>query len=59
MSKSLVVTGSSGLIGSEVVAYFAEMGRRVYGIDNQHALSLLWYIGRHAVEPGPACREIQ
>jgi CDP-paratose 2-epimerase len=34
MSKSLVVTGSSGLIGSEVVAYFAEIGWRVYGIDN-------------------------
>jgi CDP-paratose 2-epimerase len=34
MSKSLLVTGSSGLIGSEVVAYFAELGWRVYGIDN-------------------------
>jgi CDP-paratose 2-epimerase len=34
MSKSLLVTGSSGLIGSEVVAYFAEIGWRVYGIDN-------------------------
>ena len=34
MSKSLLVTGSSGLIGSEVVTYFAKQGWRVYGIDN-------------------------
>ena len=30
----LLVTGSSGLIGSEVVSYFAERGHRVFGIDN-------------------------
>jgi CDP-paratose 2-epimerase len=30
----LVVTGSSGLIGSEVVSYFAELGYDVFGIDN-------------------------
>jgi CDP-paratose 2-epimerase len=30
----LLVTGSSGLIGSEVVSYFAELGYLVYGIDN-------------------------
>jgi len=30
----LLVTGSSGLIGSEVVAYFAEAGYQVHGIDN-------------------------
>jgi CDP-paratose 2-epimerase len=30
----LLVTGSSGLIGSEVVAYFASRGWRVFGIDN-------------------------
>jgi CDP-paratose 2-epimerase len=34
MSKLLLVTGSSGLIGSEVVAYFAEIGWAVHGIDN-------------------------
>jgi CDP-paratose 2-epimerase len=34
MSKSLLVTGSSGLIGSEVGGYFSETGWRVYGIDN-------------------------
>src|SRR3954451_1262465 len=34
MSNTLLVTGSSGLIGSEVVSYFASLGWRVYGIDN-------------------------
>jgi len=30
----LLVTGSSGLIGSEVVRYFAKQGWNVYGLDN-------------------------
>ena len=30
----LLVTGSSGLIGSEVVDQFATQGHFVYGIDN-------------------------
>jgi len=32
--KKLLVTGSSGLIGSEVVDYFCQQGWEVYGIDN-------------------------
>ncbi len=32
--KKLVVTGSSGLIGSEVCAHFAAAGWRVHGVDN-------------------------
>lgn len=32
--KTVLITGSSGLIGSEVVSYFAERGVRVVGIDN-------------------------
>jgi len=32
--KKLLVTGSSGLIGSEVTTYFAERGWDVHGIDN-------------------------
>jgi len=32
--KKLLVTGSSGLIGSEVCAYFAEYGWAIHGIDN-------------------------
>ena len=35
MSKTLLVTGSSGLIGSEVCAYFArELGYNIHGVDN-------------------------
>ncbi|MFQ5769606.1 MAG: NAD-dependent epimerase/dehydratase family protein, partial [bacterium] len=30
----ILITGSNGLIGSEVVAYFATMGHEVHGIDN-------------------------
>lgn len=32
--KKLLVTGSGGLIGSEVVTYFTQLGWEVYGIDN-------------------------
>lgn len=31
---NVLVTGSSGLIGSEAVAYYEERGHHVYGIDN-------------------------
>ncbi len=34
MKSIILVTGSSGLIGSEVVAYFANLGLEVHGIDN-------------------------
>ena len=34
MKKRLIVTGSMGLIGSEVSEYFLEKGWEVYGIDN-------------------------
>jgi CDP-paratose 2-epimerase len=34
VTPSLLVTGSSGLIGSEVVAHFAALGWRVVGVDN-------------------------
>ncbi len=32
--NKLIVTGSNGLIGSEVVSYFCENGWEVYGLDN-------------------------
>lgn len=32
--KTLLVTGSNGLIGSEVVTYFDALGWRVFGVDN-------------------------
>ncbi|WP_417397687.1 NAD-dependent epimerase/dehydratase family protein [Gimesia chilikensis] len=34
MSKKVLVTGSSGLIGSEAVAYFDQHGWEVIGVDN-------------------------
>ena len=34
MTKRLLVTGSSGLIGSEVATQFHEQGWAVHGIDN-------------------------
>jgi CDP-paratose 2-epimerase len=32
--KKMIVTGSSGLIGSEVVSYFAGRGWEIHGVDN-------------------------
>ena len=32
--KNILVTGSSGLIGSEVCTYFSKMGFNIHGIDN-------------------------
>ena len=32
--QSILVTGSSGLIGSEVCTFFAKLGYKVHGIDN-------------------------
>jgi CDP-paratose 2-epimerase len=34
MQKNLLVTGSNGLIGSEVVEFFCQRGWTVYGFDN-------------------------
>lgn len=33
-TKTILVTGSSGLIGSEVVTFFAGQGSNIHGIDN-------------------------
>jgi len=32
--KKILITGSSGLIGSEVCLFFAEQGYTIYGVDN-------------------------
>ena len=32
--KTILVTGSSGLVGSEVVSYFSNLGWFVHGVDN-------------------------
>lgn len=34
INKKILVTGSSGLIGSEVCIFFAEMGWDIHGVDN-------------------------
>ncbi|MEJ7828875.1 MAG: NAD-dependent epimerase/dehydratase family protein [Segetibacter sp.] len=34
MKKKILVTGSSGLIGSEVCLHFADLGWEIHGIDN-------------------------
>lgn len=34
MAKRMLVTGSSGLIGSEVCRYFGEKGWEIHGVDN-------------------------
>lgn len=34
MNKSVLITGSSGLIGSEVASYFHRHGNKIHGIDN-------------------------
>ena len=34
MAKTLLVTGSSGLIGSEVCAHFHQLGYTIHGVDN-------------------------
>ena len=52
MPLNLLVTGSSGLIGSEVVAHFAKLGWRVHGIDNNQR-GILRTRRRHALESGP------
>ena len=34
MRERLLVTGSNGLVGSEVVEYFCSKGWEVHGVDN-------------------------
>ena len=50
--KRALVTGSSGLIGSEAVAFFDHRGWEVHGVDNNMRARLLRPRGRHDVEPG-------
>jgi CDP-paratose 2-epimerase len=45
MTHKLLVTGSSGLIGSEVVAWFAREGWTVHGVDNNMRAD---FFGPHA-----------
>src|ERR1019366_5359704 len=36
MTKCALVTGSCGLIGSEVAVFFARQGSRIDGVDSNH-----------------------
>ena len=38
--KKLLVTGSSGLIGSEVCIHFAQLGWEIHGVDNNQRANL-------------------
>src|ERR1700757_2960401 len=45
ISKSILVTGSSGLIGSEAVEHFDRQGHAVHGIDNKMRQGVFWEPG--------------
>ena len=46
----IFVTGSSGLIGSEVCSYFSNHGHQIYGIDNNQRMGFFWPSGRYFME---------
>ena len=56
MKKTLLVTGSNGLIGSEMVSHFHRAGLGGPRRRQQHAGRLLRPPGRHALEPAAAAR---
>jgi CDP-paratose 2-epimerase len=45
MKRKMLVTGSSGLIGSEVVTYFGRMGWNVHGLDNNQRAAFFGPLG--------------
>ena len=58
---SLLVTGSSGLIGSEVCVHFAQLGWTIHGVDNNQRAVFFgpqgdtrWNQSRLAESLGPA-----
>jgi CDP-paratose 2-epimerase len=51
--KKLLVTGSSGLIGSEVCLFFANLGWEIHGVDNNQRAVFFWKPGRYTLEPKP------
>ena len=54
--KTVLITGSSGLIGSEAVEYFDRQGHRVHGIDNNMRRVFFGRVRRHDLESRPAER---
>ena len=59
--RQMLVTGSSGLIGSEVCAYFCGEGWKVHGIDNNGRAE---FFGPGVIRAGinagskPSCRTL-
>ena len=53
--KTLLVTGSNGLIGSEMVNHFHGLGWTVHGVDNNMRADFFGSHGDHALEPRSAC----
>ena len=49
-AKKILVTGSSGLIGSEVVKYFDKRGWNVVGVDNNMRKEFFGKKGGHKME---------
>ena len=46
----ILVTGGSGLIGSEAAEYFDRRGCQVYGLDNNMRQQFFWSYGGHYME---------
>ena len=42
MKKTILITGSGGLIGSQAVKYFSEKGYSIVGIDDNHRKYFLY-----------------
>jgi len=51
IKKTLLVTGSSGLIGSVVVENLYDDFEKVYGLDNNMRAVFFWKSGRYPMEP--------
>ena len=49
--RTVLITGSAGLIGSEVCQAFDERGFPVHGVDNNQRARILRPRGRYLLEP--------
>ena len=52
--RKMIVTGSSGLIGSEVCRYFGPIGWDIHGVDNNSRAVFFGPKGDTQVEPAQA-----
>ena len=42
MKKYILITGSDGLIGSECVEFFSQLGFSILGLDNNFRKKVFW-----------------